>query len=106
MFAAKIGTCCYCGTRAAFRLDRAERVELTCRACGAPISALKPMKAPVAAQIRRAPPKEPASFATAPPRKKRPARKRHSEKRRRGGLRRSVEKLFDELEDLFDDLFD
>ncbi len=41
---AKIATCCYCGARAALRLDRA-RHELACAACGAPLRELKALRA-------------------------------------------------------------
>lgn len=40
----KIATCCYCGARAALRLDRA-RHELACAACGAPLREMKALKA-------------------------------------------------------------
>lgn len=100
----KIATCCYCGTKAALTLGRKDRVELVCRACGAPISVLKPLKAspPPKPTPQRSPARERETFAAAPPRK----RRKKSEKRRRGGLRATIEELIDELDDVFDDLFD
>ena len=41
--AQKIATCCYCGARAALRLDRA-RHELACANCGAPLHEMKALK--------------------------------------------------------------
>jgi hypothetical protein len=37
----KVGTCCYCGTKAALVLRGKERHELSCSSCGAPLHALK-----------------------------------------------------------------
>ena len=37
----KVGTCCYCGTKAALVLTGRERHELSCGTCGAPLHALK-----------------------------------------------------------------
>lgn len=36
----KIATCCYCGNRAALVLEGEGRHDLTCAACGAPLSNL------------------------------------------------------------------
>ncbi|MEL6620529.1 MAG: hypothetical protein AAFY39_17250 [Pseudomonadota bacterium] len=40
-FPTKIATCCYCGTRAALVLRGAQRHELACSSCGAPLHNLK-----------------------------------------------------------------
>lgn len=103
----KIATCCYCGTRAALTFGRTGRVELACRACGAPISVLKPLRPtspPPPTPTPRKPPAKPTpATATAPrPRKK----KKTSQKRRRGGLRATVSRLIDDLDDLLDDVLD
>lgn len=37
----KVGTCCYCGTKAALVLRGKDRHELSCSSCGAPLHALK-----------------------------------------------------------------
>ena len=37
----KVGTCCYCGTKAALILKGKDRHELSCSTCGAPLHALK-----------------------------------------------------------------
>ena len=39
--AAKIATCCYCGTRAALVLRGEGRHELSCASCGAPLHLMK-----------------------------------------------------------------
>ena len=89
----KIATCCYCGTRAVLRLDR-RRHELTCRACGAGLQHMKPL------------PKRPKQTArktiTAPP-IPRPKPVKHNKTRKR---KRWSFDLWDELEDLIEDVFD
>ena len=49
--ATKIATCCYCGARAALVLRGAERHELSCASCGAPLHRLKAV--PVRRPVRR-----------------------------------------------------
>ena len=41
MAVTKVGTCCYCGTKAALVLRGKDRHELSCATCGAPLHALK-----------------------------------------------------------------
>ena len=50
----KIATCCYCGARAALRLDRG-RHELACAACGAPLREMKALRAEHGAAAGEAP---------------------------------------------------
>ena len=104
----KIATCCYCGTRAVMRFDKA-RHELVCSACGAPLHDMKFMP-----QRPDKKPKKPkpipkcgrygavdggsrTSWQEAQGRrsKKRP-------KRRKPIFRRVIEELWDEIEDIFD----
>lgn len=95
--ATKIATCCYCGTRAMLRLSGSVRHELACASCGAPLHALKWLKAPAAAApaVRNRPP--------------RPARlpdpqvpRQHRYRRGKGPLRRVFEELAEAVEDIFD----
>ena len=94
----KVATCCYCGTRAALVLDGA-RHELTCSACGAPLHDLKRLP------IRDDPPR-PRRPAGPPPREARPRpakpKKRKPRKRRKSLLKT----LWDEAEDLIEEIFD
>lgn len=98
----KIATCCYCGTRAALRLDN-ERHELACSSCGAPLRDLKQMNLE-----RRH--KEPKHRNEKKDKKSR-ASSRHYEcyepvrkpRRRRKSLMKKVfEEAFDVIEDIFD----
>ena len=50
----KIATCCYCGARAALRLDRG-RHELTCATCGAPLREMKALRAEHGPAVGEAP---------------------------------------------------
>lgn len=113
----KIATCCYCGTRAALVLRDGGRHELSCAACGAPLQALKsiPMDedrpasrprgnrptqpAPVRRQAARcAPgPARPEKSASRPDKKKRRPRKR-----RKPLAARIFEEVWDVVEDIFD----
>ncbi len=109
----KIATCNYCGTRAALVLDRG-RHELTCSACGAPLHEMKAMPQP------RDKPRKPGIPASAPvPRNRRrkvqvdwEEERRHAlgeracrprRKKRRKSLTR---KVFSEIWDVVEDIFD
>lgn len=112
----KIATCCYCGTRSVLVMDRA-RHELTCAACGAPLHDMKAIprpaqakpdtrKRPASAARRRGVPEFPREYP-----RERPAasgkdwRKRtrkSAPKRRKPFMRRVFEELWDEIEDIFD----
>ena len=91
----KIATCCYCGTRAALVLDKG-RQELACRACGAPLTAMKAMRAMPTPAPRAV---LPATWQAAHPEGRRVARPK---KRRKGLARRLLEELADVVEDIFD----
>ncbi len=91
----KIATCCYCGTRASLVLDK-RRHELACATCGAPLHHLKQMpqqkrKTAKPARATRNGPKIPA----------RPERPPRKSRRKRLGR-----KIFEELWDLAEDIFD
>lgn len=99
----KIATCCYCGARAALVLDR-RRHELACGSCGAPLHEMKSL--PVSASPK---PVEPARAprgsrrpapGSAAARRPMPPRKR--KRRRKSGIRRVLEEVWDVLEDVFD----
>ena len=99
----KIATCCYCGTRAVLVLDTS-RHELACSACGAPLHDMKSIPAPAEKSVYR-----PAPVADTP--KKRayhPHPKHYSgykkrKKRKRKPLGR---KIFEEIWDVVEDIFD
>ena len=93
----KIATCCYCGKRAALILKGRERHELACSGCGAPLHDMKMLKtpAPEAAPQKRAPVAPYLKHPRPKPKKRRPA-----------FSRRLVARIFDELEDVLDDIFD
>lgn len=94
----KIATCCYCGTRAALVLRGKDRHELACANCGAPLHALKMLKAPQAA-----PEPIPAKKRAAPLRRSDPERRRKRSPKRTWRWRlRQIAELLDDLEDLFD----
>jgi len=98
----KIATCNYCGTRAALVLDRA-RHELACSSCGAPLHDMKAM--PKEKSDRSRPRGRPMTLprqayddrpGAAPPQRKR------RKKRRKGIGRRIFEEIWDVVEDVFD----
>jgi hypothetical protein len=97
MGASKIATCCYCGSRAALVLRGQDRHELSCGTCGAPLRALKMM--PVTAPMATAPRCDPRARQPEPPKKvARPQKRRKSKSIGR--------KLFSELWDVIEDVFD
>ena len=90
MPATKIATCCYCGTRAALRLRGKQRHELACGSCGAPLRDLKMLPVPERVTAPAATPTHPAPRRPAPRRK----------------LGRLASKLWDEVWDEIEDIFD
>ena len=111
----KIATCCYCGTRAVLVFDRA-RHELTCQACGAPLHDMKFMPKPVEKTPEKRGTRRPSGPLPSYPRERarpsagpgrgawqaesrKPARPK---KKRKPLMRRMLEELWDEVEDIFD----
>ncbi|WP_322889648.1 MULTISPECIES: hypothetical protein [unclassified Yoonia] len=94
MAGTKIATCCYCGTRATLILRGRERHELSCGTCGAPLRKLKmlPLTATPALTQRPAGP-VPVQRKVARPKK-----------RRKG--KSLGHKVFSELWDIIEDVFD
>ncbi len=97
MAVTKVGTCCYCGVKAALVLRGKERHELSCQSCGAPLHAMKilpqrdtPVKARKAVSHRPRPQKY--DDHVKPGKRK----KRKSFKKR----------LWDEVWDVVEDIFD
>ena len=90
----KIATCCYCGTRAALVLRGDTRHELACSACGAPLHEMKMLRIDHPHDHYR-----PAK----PPKKPKPLKSPKPPKRRRKSLK---SKIFDELWDAVEDIFD
>lgn len=93
----KVGTCCYCGTKAALVLRGKERHELSCSSCGAPLHALK-----ILPQRAEAPSRpmgishRPAPMAHEPP-------ARPGKRKKRSSFKRKVwSEVWDALEDIFD----
>ena len=86
----KIATCCYCGARAALRLDRA-RHELACAACGAPLHEMKALRV------------EHGPAAGQAPGIVKPSKLRGKRRRKRKSLSR---KLMSEAWDLIEDILD
>ena len=98
----KIATCCYCGTRAALRLDH-DRHELTCRSCGAPLRNLKHMTLDRKEEARKPKPKKLQKksktsweYGDARGAYRKPRKKRKS----------LMSKVFEEALDVLEDIFD
>jgi len=79
----KIATCSYCGTRAALVLTGGGRHELSCASCGAPLHQMKALKLQKPPKPERKPPK--------------PARR---------PKKRKAARLWAEVFDLIEDVFD
>ena len=97
MAVTKVGTCCYCGTKAALVLRGETRHELSCESCGAPLYALKilpqtaePPKAKKAISHRAAPVGHPAPA--------RPGKR----KKRKSFKKRVWSEVWDVIEDILD----
>lgn len=90
----KIATCCYCGTRAALVLT-ADRHELSCRSCGAPLHDLKRLKSDPRGQTGA------AQMAHQGARKKTKKKDGKSRKRQSFG-HRFLKDAFDVIDDIFD----
>ncbi|PRY25970.1 hypothetical protein CLV78_10161 [Aliiruegeria haliotis] len=91
----KVATCCYCGVRAALVLG-GDRHNLVCGACGAPLTQLK--------SLPSEPRAKPASqFGAALPGgdRKKPSKKK-KKKKKRSPMQRLFGEIVDEIEDLFD----
>ncbi|GGL69902.1 hypothetical protein [Wenxinia marina] len=98
MSQAKIATCCYCGTRATLVLAGRTRHELACRSCGAPLTKLKML--PVrddAAPVRR---------SVSSPQVARPVQPAHPVRPKKRKAPKRAKKLFGEVWDLIEDIFD
>ncbi len=98
----KIATCCYCGIRAVLVLDQA-RHELTCSACGAPLHQLKLMPVPQAVRQK--------SQKFVPGRQKtkvfqRPRPKKYERQEKRSKRKPLSRKIFEEVWDVVEDIFD
>lgn len=107
----KIATCCFCGSKAALKLDKG-RHELACANCGAPLRVLKmlpkepPAKPAIShvARSRREPAGWPAASGTqrkarAGKKKRKPSKRRQ---KRSGWIKELAEEVFDFVEDIFD----
>ena len=104
----RVITCCYCGARSTLRREGGER--LVCHGCGAPVRRIeavlsKPKPRPGAS----AGPKPATPHRAEKPGehhwKDRPARRKKG-KRKRGGLLHRLGRALDDVEDIFDDIFD
>ena len=100
MPAIKVGTCNYCGTRAALVLTGDKRHELACSNCGAPLHDLKIMPAPAKAVSRQAHRARPtSSHAKAMSKRDKPTKK---PKKKKSFKQRALSELWDFVEDIFD----
>lgn len=99
----KKATCCYCGSHTTLRLSGKVRHELRCSSCGAPLSRMKML--PIAAVKVSAPaaaPTRPQPKSAHYGERRKPWEKRRKGKYRKGFLRKMVEEVWDEIEDIFD----
>ena len=98
----KIATCCYCGTRAALRLDT-ERHELTCSSCGAPLRNLKRMPVDVFGPIEDGrTPRARKKYSPSPGYQSDGRGKTKPRKRPKSILTMALKEAFDAIEDIFD----
>ena len=98
--APKIATCCYCGTRTALVLGgEGARHELSCGACGAPLHAMKRLKADAPHPPRR---EGSAAGPARPDRHEKPRKTRKKKKKRKSRARWFLEEVVDMVEDVFD----
>ena len=107
----KIATCCYCGTRAALRLEGMQRHELACSGCGAPLHDLKSLRADaVDADAHRPPRKGKRKRATEVPATRRetwePPLRKPKKKKKKQRRKSPAYKLLSEAFDLIEDIFD
>ena len=99
----KVGTCCYCGTKAALILTGKERHELSCGTCGAPLHALKILpKQPETVRPHKA--------VSHRPKPKKVREYEESKHRVKPGKRRKSKslgrKIWSEVWDVVEDIFD
>ncbi len=100
----KIATCCYCGTRAALKLDRV-RHELACARCGAPLHDMKMLRMDKAGDREMVPgsairTSKPVRTKASKPKKTRKSSK--SFKKRKARFWDILDDAFDIVEDIFD----
>ncbi|HKL54784.1 MAG: hypothetical protein ACX93P_02250 [Roseovarius sp.] len=104
----KIATCNYCGTRAVLVLEPG-RHELSCSGCGAPLHEMKFMPQPAARAKKAAPApvmEKPRKTRRAAP-ETRSCAKRHKGEYRARKKRKSLRrKIWGEVWDIVEDLFD
>lgn len=97
MAVTKVGTCCYCGTKAALVLRGAERHELSCQNCGAPLHALK-----VLPQKPEKPKAKKAVSHRSLPKDHYPPKRPGKRKKRKSFKERMWGEVWDAIEDIFD----
>jgi len=103
MPATKIATCCYCGTKASLVLAGKVRHELACATCGAPLRRLKMLrKEPQQVAAPVASPSQPMR----PKRAEKRSKKRVNRPLKRFNISRLGRKLFEEIWDEIEDIFD
>lgn len=97
MAVTKVGTCCYCGTKAALVLRGKDRHELSCQSCGAPLHALKIMPQ------REEKPKKHKAISHRAPLKDHDAPDRPGKRKKRKSFQRKVwSEVWDIIEDIID----
>ena len=102
MPAVKVGTCNYCGTRAALVLKGDKRHELTCSTCGAPLHDMKLMpRREESAPAQRAQPAP--SHDRAMSRYEKPSKSYQKPRKKKKSFKaRALSELWDIVEDIFD----
>jgi len=103
----KIATCCYCGTRAALVLQGRESRELACSSCGAPLHALKSLRADaVDPDAHRSPRKGRRKSAPDKPAMRTAVWERALAKPKKRKRKSPMRRLFGEFVDLVEDILD
>lgn len=99
----KIGTCCYCGTRAAFVLTGRIRHELACSSCGAQLHDLKMLpKREETRPVQRAHTPRPGLSSHERAMSKTASGYGRKPKKKKSFGRRLLEEIVDAVEDIFD----
>lgn len=99
----KVGTCCYCGSRAALELSGTKRHELACATCGAPLRRMKMLpKSSGGVTARAATPTHPKPQVSAQYDAHRLQKRPKKRKKSKGLGRKIFEELWDVVEDILD----
>tara|TARA_Y100001956_G_C4009961_1_gene137212 strand:- start:70 stop:393 length:324 start_codon:yes stop_codon:yes gene_type:complete len=102
----KIATCCYCGRRSELVLSGRVQHELSCGSCGAPLHNMKRVPSqPVPPEVSGVQPRERTYYRDPYPQARPDSYKPHKtrkQKRRKPWGRKLFEEIVDAVEDIFD----